>query len=516
MDSNKALAPLVVVIAMLFGVYATMSILLSGGNTVGEFARYVLVGGFFICLLQPRLGFFLWLFACGYNDLLKRFLVIGGRISWGDLPYVLGIAPMMFGGVLLSLLLGGILGSRPLKDTEWKMFMGGATLMAFSAVSTYFSDGRSLGSVLQALANDGLYSMLLFVIPVLFKTADDLLHVVRCLIWIFVPVALYGIAQKINGFQDFEIAYLRTGMSIEIKQLFTNRIRAFSTLNSPTSLATVSAALCGLSLLMTSRAGSGRQERLMNPLLGLLLAGIFFGSWLASTGRAPIIVVPFAIIGTWAFQQRRRTVTLYATVAIAFVLLVLTSHSILDNLEEMNQSIGEHASKTGMGGDMLAVGSYSDRLIGFSTVLANPKAWSLFGLGAASSQFYCHDPLSPLLLKFGVVGFLLFIGGGVFVLKSVHARLHVMHQPHLRWLASLFQSLSMGFILTALLSGSILTVFPINVFFWFFWGAVALLTAEDAAMAEAEPVETEVIAQPTPPTPRRRRPMLIKSIPPAI
>ena len=84
---------------------------------------------------------------------------------------------------------------------------------------------------------------MLFVMPVLFPRYEDALRVLRFTLWVFLPVALYGIAQQIDGFQPFEIAYLRTGLSIEIKQLLTNHVRAFSTLNSPTALGAVSAVL---------------------------------------------------------------------------------------------------------------------------------------------------------------------------------------------------------------------------------------------------------------------------------
>ena len=70
------------------------------------------------------------------------------------------------------------------------------------------------------------------------------------------PVAIYGIVQQVEGFQLFEIAYLRTGLSIEIKQLLTNRVRAFSTLNSPTALGAISALMMVVAMVMPAEGPS--------------------------------------------------------------------------------------------------------------------------------------------------------------------------------------------------------------------------------------------------------------------
>ena len=479
MTENRALAPIAIIAAVLYGLYATMSVLLSDRNTIGEFCRYLLVGGFLLSLLQPRLGFHLWLFACGYSDLLKRFLIVGGRMSWDDLPYVLGIAPMMFGGVLVSILLSGIAGARPIKTAHWKLFFLGGFFMVASGVLALIDSPGSKGAVLQSLANNGLYSMLIFVVPVLFADADDFLRTCRFIVWIFVPVALYGVAQQLYGFQDFEIAYLRTGMSIEVKQLFTNRVRAFSTLNSPTALATVCTVLAALSVLLTLSPRQTAERRRLKTWQAVVFTVIFFAGWLASTGRAAIIVIPFAIYGTWAFQKRGRTVSAYVALLTCFVALVLSSRFILDRLDGVNQAIANKMDGSGYGSDMMVVGTYSDRLMGFSDVLANPSAWSWFGKGKEADSFYFHDPLSPVLLRVGGVGLFCIVGMTGALLIWSHRKLQSFIDEELGWLACMFVALANSIILVSLLSGWVLSVFPVNVFFWISWGGAILLVLKD-------------------------------------
>lgn len=509
MNENRAFGPIAGIVAVIFGLYATMSVLLSDGNTVGELCRYLLAGGFLLGLLQPRLGFFVWLFACGYTDLLKRFLVIGGRMSWADLPYVLGIAPMMFGGVLVSLILAGVTGARPLKLVHWQLLLLGGLFMAASAVMTYADGGGSLTGVMQAVANNGLYAMLVFVVPVLFSDMDDLLRVWRYLIWVFLPVAIYGVAQQVYGFQDFEIAYLRTGMSIEIKQLFMNRVRAFSTLNSPTAFATVCTMMASLCLLLPRRNLGDKPAGRMLGKLGLVLSLTYLAGWMASTGRAAIIIVPFTIYGTWAFQRKGRTVATYAILLVSFVLLVLSSRFVLDRLDAVNQSIAAKMGGSDYGMEMTTVGTYSDRLVGFADVLANPSAWSWFGKGREKDNFLFHDPLSPLLLKTGWVGLAFTLALVAALLIWAHRRLQSVVRPDLKWLACMFAAMGVAVGITSLLSGWILSVFPVNVFFWTAWGGAILLVMQDGVVVPEpeEPAETPAPISAA----RARRQLVIKS-----
>jgi len=487
---------------MFLGVFAMLSVMTTHGNTIGEFALYVLLAGFLFCCVQPRTGFFVWLVACGYNDLFKRLMVIGGRMSWNDLPYVLGITPMMFAGIVIACLMGGLTGSRPLRKMHWLMFALGVFMMVMNSALTYFATAHSVSSTMQALANDGLYYLLLFVVPVLFQDADDIVQVCRFAIWVFLPVAMYGIVQQVYGFQEFEVAYLKTGMSIEVKQLFTNRIRAFSTLNSPTALSAVCGVLAGMCLLFTFTPGDKNHKRLLNPFLGILLMLAYIGGVLSSASRSELIIIPVVPVVLWALLKPTRTAALYFAALMGFVFLVFTSAFILDNLDVISNSVSGGLDAASFQAGMVDVNTYSDRLFGFAHVLLNPKAWTWFGYGIKEGlgnedRFHCHDPISATLIHYGALG--LVVGTVIcgLTLRWFHRLVFRMDDAYLRWLGSAMQALALGLALVSVVSGSILACFPINVFFCFFWGALLLLSQENEAVrpepeatpeAEQEPV----------------------------
>ena len=189
---------------------------------------------------------------------------------------------------------------------------------------------------------------------------------------------------------------------------------------------------------------------------------------------------------------------------------------MLDRLDGVNQSIAQHVESSSYGGSMLTVGTYSDRLSGFAEVLLNTKAWSLFGRGASRDDFRYHDPLSALLLRTGVVGFVVVLSLVGLVLNRAHRKLYEMHDPELRWLAAMFQALAMGILFTSLLSGWILSVFPINVFFWFCWGGVVLVISLDSKTLPDQATQDIGLPASISASPRKRMPPLVKSIPTAL
>lgn len=481
---------LLIVMLMLGGLYAVASVVLTDGNTIGQMCQYLMAGGFVLSLMAPRLGFFSWLVFCGYNDLLKRLLVAGGRITHEDLKFVLGITPAMFAGVVASLVFGGLMGSRRISGREWLLLVIGIGLMGLAGVLAAMNEGAGVNGVLQGIANNGLYSLLLFVVPVLLRGKNDLIQVWRVLVIAYLPVSIYGVIQQVNGFAEFEIEYLLSGLSLEIKQLYSDEVRAFSTLNSPTALSVVSAVLAVSSLLLgfLYRGHSGRAP------MGRVFASLCFlahlAGLIASTGRSSILIVPAALIGTWCFTSHVRTKVFYSTVLGAFALLVVSSGWLIDHLDDLN----EKALTLGAGGAflsrMLMVGTYWDRLSGFSNVLMNPKAWSLFGYGRAedgTGMYYYHDPISEILMRYGAIVLIVVMITIALMLRWFHKQAWQVESRNRRQLASAMIALAFSILLVSALSGSVMTVFPVNIFFWLTCAAVLGFTKQSESSSQPAP-----------------------------
>jgi hypothetical protein len=480
MENNRASTVLIFIGGLLLSILALMSVVMTQNNSIGQLARFLLVGGFVICVFRPKTGFFIWLLACGYTDFLKRLMVIAGRISWSDLPYVLGITPVMFAGIVIGCVIAKIGGSVQKEKANWPMLFLGLGLMFFNAALTYFSKGQSVSATLQALANEGIYILLIFVVPVLFRNSHEIIGVWRFLVWVFLPVAIYGIAQKIFGFQDFEIDYLKTGMSIEIKQLFSDRVRAFSTLNSSTALASVCGTLASISLVFTLIPKSGENRRRFNPFVGMILASIYTGGLIASTGRSDMALVLLVPLGVWCFQKPGRTKAIYTMVALGFAILLASSAFLLQNIGTITDYLLGTKDVNSFQQEMLNVNTYSDRLFGFANVLLNPKAWTWLGFGVGESvgnadRFHCHDPISLVLVRFGALGLITYLLTIYYALRWCHRQVfHIRNASH-RWLAAVMEAVALGIALVSVLSGSRVVIFPINVLFWLSWGSLLLI-----------------------------------------
>lgn len=479
---------------MFCGLYAVVSVVLTEGNSIGQMCQFLMVAGFLMSLIAPRLGFFVWIVFCGYNDLLKRLLVMGGRVSHNDLMWVLGITPAMFAGIVVSLAIGGLLGSRRIQGREWLLLLIGIILMLGAGVLAASHEGGGMGAVLQGIANNGLYTLLLFVVPVLLKNKGDVAAVWRCLVITFLPVSIYGVVQQINGFTDFEVEYLRTGLSIEIKQLFAGEVRAFSTLNSPTSLSIVCAALAVLSLILGfSPRDPGNPVRLSRAL-ALVCFAIHFAGLIASTSRSAFLMLPVGLIGAWCFAKPGWTRIFYIAVIAGFLVLIASSGWLINNLQQVNDMALSLGGPGVFISRMLVVGTYWDRLSGFSTVLTNPKAWSLFGYGKledGTGMYYYHDPISAILMQYGAVILILVLAALTLMLRWFHRQAWRLESNEDRHFAAAMIAVGFSILLVSALSGSVMAVFPVNIFFWLACaGVLGLAKKTDPSPGpQSEPVQ---------------------------
>lgn len=504
MNENRAGVLFPVLVLGGVGLFALASILLTEGNTIGEFCRYLLAGGFLLSVVSPRIGFYVWLTLCGYNDLLKRLMIMGGRVTHGDLPFVLGITPAMFGGIVVALAVGGLMGTRRLVFRDLVAIMAGCILMVGTGALAYMKEKAGLNGVMQAMANNGLYALLLFVLPLLFSSVESLMKLWRLMVFIFLPVAVYGVIQQVHGFAEFEIEYLKTGLSIEIKQLVAGEVRAFSTLNSPSALSVVCACLAVVSVFLGTASRDKGERRVLHPLVAFLCFVIHSGGLIASTSRTPILIVPIALFGGWCFFSKGRTRAFYALTMGSFLAMVIASPWLVQRIEMVNSFIGSLASPGSFLARMISVGTYWDRLEGFATVLMNVDAYTLLGWGIdenGEGRFHFHDPLSEVLVRFGALALLLMIVVVVWLLRLSHRQAWNLHEVRDRQFAARMIAIAFSILGISMISGSILTVFPNNVLFWMSLASVASLARRQALFGRKEVRGNET----NPPPSSRRR-----------
>lgn len=512
-NQGNPMAIVAIIGGMIVALYVSASILLDEGNQLAGLFFYVLIASGALGLIAPRLSFMLFLAQSAYLDLFKRLMVMGGTVSFTDLFWVLGIAPVTIFGIAAGLMLRVIFGKQRADTADMRRLGIAIALNAALGLYVYFRLKGGIGGTLREVANGSTYALLLFIVPLLFPTPESVTKCARFIIYAFVPVAAYGIYQQIFGYQEFEIEYLRSGLSIEIKQLEADRVRAFGTLNSPTSLSVVASSLAAMALSL-SFIGDRKYRQSINPPMALILSSIFIGGWAASTVRVGILLVPVALIGMYVFRSPARTKTFYGTLAVLFMILVASSDYMYRNIELITGKLFDLVGDTGYLASMVNLNSYKDRLYGFSNVLANPAAYTLFGMGteedAKAMGFSAHDPVSNALLSLGVVPLFFVLAFSTWGLLRFHRTVFVMKHPTLQLLASAFLANAVGNIAVSLVNGNLLGTFPVNVFFWISIAFASTLRHADERVtaAELEPAQ----AQPSPASqPRARFPRMTPS-----
>lgn len=495
------MAIVAVIGGMLVALYVASSVLMSEGNQLASLFFYLMVGSGVMGIMAPRFTFTVFILQGAYLDLLKRMLVMDGRVDFTDLFWVLGIAPVTVVSIAAGLLLRVVFGSERADASDIKRLIIAVLLNAVLGAYVFFKLGGGIGGTLREVANGSTYTLLLFIVPLLFSTAESVAKCARFIILVYVPVCAYGIYQQLFGYQEFEIAYLKTGLSMEIKQLENDRVRAFGTLNSPTSLAVVATSLAAmaLSLMMT---GGKRFRQWLNVPVTIVLSVIFIGGWAASTVRVGILLLPVAMIGMHVFRSGKRTRLFYLVLGVAFLILVASSNYLYANLELWTRALVNVVGDSGYIFDMINLNSYKDRVYGFANVLANPSAYTFFGMGTEEEQkaqgYAAHDPISNALLSMGIVPLALLLVLSVWGLRKFHRVVYDMTDAPLQRLAAGFLANAVGNLVVTLVNGNLLTSFPVNVFFWICIAFAASLRRADEKLAEmsVDPLPSPVRAGP--------------------
>jgi len=490
MNESRGGQIIALLMSLCLAVYAVFAVMLTQGNSISEMCQILMVGGVLLCFISPKSALVVWIISSGYMDLIKRLTVLSGKVSQMDLYYILGIHPLMLCGLCASIFIGALLGRQRLTKGDMKRFIAALFVMILVALMAAREKGLHPSAILSDVANNGLYSMLLFVVPIMLPTLQSILKILRIIVIAYFPVAIYGIVQQAWGFQDFEVEYLLTGLSIEVKQLVANEVRAFSTLNSPTALSFVSAMCLTITWILGWQHVASITRCRLPKIIAFILIVVYFGALLSSTVRSAIVLVPVAVAGMLLFHHARRLRLFYASLVVGFVGIVLGAEWLLLKLPDAMNKMAELAGDSQFAGQILRVGTYTERLVGFSQVLGNPRAYSLFGFGSQRGglddpEFYNHDPLSTLLVRYGVLALLALLVGGALVVRYYHACVWRIKDPMAQRASALILSIPLGFLVASLMQGSVFGTFPLNLFSFLCFGMVESISVQ--AMKESVP-----------------------------
>ena len=428
---------------------------------------------FFVAAVSPRMGLFVLLLVAAYSDLLKRMLVFWGSLSFEQVSYVLAAGPLVVAGLFVAVITRWAFHRVEIRKRDVLLVLAIGGVMAVN----FFLSKRGHAETLEAMkdaANRGLYLM---AAPIALKILEEPAEIEKFVrmarLW-FIPVAAYGIFQSIFGLADFEIEYLKSGLTIMVKELWDVRPKPFSTLNSAGTFGTLTAAFAVMALyplVVKSRQRVLLGEKCLS--IGLFL--LYLAASVVSMVRASLVVWIVALIGLWCFGSRLRTRVFYWAAGASFAALLAASPYLLDHLAEWDPAANAQSE---FAGQALRLQTYSERLKGFVNLTRSTEMYSLFGLPEdkkMTETTYNHDPISSLLVDAGIVG--LGVAATVLVvgLRFLHKRLLGLPSGPNRDLAVLLIAIDTGWLASHLLFHGVLTSFPVNLFFWLFAGMAGFL-----------------------------------------
>ena len=472
-------------------VYAGLFAVGYGGNPVKSLM--LLVGGasMIIASLRPKIGLLLLVVASAYLDVIKRLLICFGMASMSDVTGVLAVAPMILMGAFIgACVLHPIFTKKMLTPGERRLVFGALIVIGCSAVIS-FKDATWVGDFLGLVANQASYALLVPVAYILYRreNIEEIRKFLRFTAYLYIPVAIYGVYQFWFGYNQIEIDYLRSGLTIISINLYDLHPRPFSTLNSPHSYSV----LMWFMAVSTIHLGFHRMLKNRTPrwLPFLYIGGVIF-----SFVRGAIILTAANLLMARWFKTRRGTALFYGIAVISFALLVAFSQQIVENLDYFQKSLPGEKDWQQVA---FRLGTLSDRFFGYQGVLLNPRMYTLFGLGRggytalevkAGEEGYNHDALSLILLRFGVIGLLGLLVLLVSVLYRIHSTVWRTSDPDRKALGSTLVSMFTLIVLSHV-GGISYNVFPINLFMWLFLGfalTVCNLQTDKAARTEHAPV----------------------------
>lgn len=461
------------------GLYMLFSVLAGAGNTIGSLAFYLSLSSVVLSIFNPRPMLHWMVILAAYSDLMKRAMIFDDRVSLQDVLWVRALCPMTLAGLVIGTILAGLTKEHAMLGRRQLVCLAAASGgFAVSAVSSIRSAG--LNDALQQLADGSSYIFMIFIVAAHFRTAEELVRFMKYCIIVFIPVPIYGMKQQFFGLSDFEIEYLRSGLTILSKHLLDVRPRPFSTLTDCSPYGTTCALLACFTLAIW-QFFLQRNERQWR-VLAILLWALFVAGCLTSMSRMsnanwllPVLLLPL-------LRSRGGTISVYAAIVGGFTAACIFAMQIKTVIERATLWALDLFGNSTLGEQFARFWTLGDRLDGMHQLATNPKMWVMFGYGPKltreminAGEVHSHDVVSTMLLELGWLPFLvLLVILAIFLLK-VHQSIFALRGRIEFNLCLWLVSTAIGLLFHNVFAGGVTSTFPVNLFFWFMVGGIVSL-----------------------------------------
>lgn len=486
MDSKLISRIILLITGLLAAIFVVYESLTSTSSSIGKLYLYIAIVLAVCSLVRPRVALYLCIPTSCYIDFFKRLMILSGIPTERELVY-LQIMPMVLViGCAASVFASMVYARSFPRDSVYALIS--SLILSVILVASGGSTGGFLRQAGQAL-NMGVYSLLLFCVPVLLKTTEERIKYLNYCFLCFIPVALYMIKHYYYGLFDFEYDYLMTGLSQEVR-IFTDdghARRYFSTMNSS---ATVSTMLSVISLMAFALNGLDGKSKSFITKVGKIAALLLFAFsaslTLARTGWVCGLV---ALIAYIFMGNRSRLFIGYAFFITLFIVLIFSAdyilkHKMLDTWQNFlaNQFLGNTSSANAE--RAIVLGTMYDRLSGWRYLATQPEAFPLLGeafggkvtIHAVDGYRLYHDLIVNYLAKLGWLIMIAISGLGIYLLIKLHSFQFSLNKKNSEFRLTRYSLASLlGILAGGMANGAQLFNYPQNFYFWL-WLSMALAT----------------------------------------
>lgn len=459
---------IVIVLAVLAGIYSSVTILMNPTGGIAGLSKLITIICILFSLINPRAGLFIVALQAIYNDQLKRLGVYYGAISMDTVQEIL-IGPLLTlcalnVGLFIHVIFGKI------KVTK----LGIALYLIAPLLAMYYMTGGGIGdqSFMKRAHNAGVAGLYITIVPLcyfLFKDLADWLKFLSFQAIAVLPSAVWAIWQYFNGFSDMEWAYARTGLSpVHTSQmLMFENPRVFGFFGSASALG------C-LSLYCTYAFWRGfniPRHRWVFVASGIIMVGALVASTQRAALLAPLIFLMAAAFAT----TKARTVLLYSSILTVFIIGIWKATWLIETgLDNINSVI---ASESHWGKEVLNVNTFSDRLRGWER-LGHASSWTLFGSTLTDSallgegEFSNHDMFNRIIMRVGALGLFAVLAAAGWLMWILHKVVWSLPKGIYKSAAALSLGTSTIVIFMSAAGGDNFTATPVNLAIWSLFAGV--------------------------------------------
>ncbi len=455
---------------LILAAYLTQSILENENGGISATVRTIGICLAILAFVRPKMGLYIVSVEAFTVDFIKKVAVYYGTVSTGTIIEVLVVTMLALLGTIVGIFIqSAALRRYKIVPLNWAILIG-AVLISLGVLLASVTDS-GLEKAAENSFNAGVYIALALPITILLTDREELNKLLRVQFWFAVIWAAWGIRQYYVGFTQLEWFYAETGLSsvaTEHMLKFANP-RPFGFGSGVPNYGVISPYfIYGL-----WHVAHYRRKRMIY-LLGAL--ALFWGL-VTSQQRTALVFPLFALVFYYCFHTWLRTVSIYVTAAVTFVLGVIYCDYLLDHLYDINDAIsffkGDWAENT------ITVGTFSARLGSWEN-LKSPATYSLFGNHLNVDN---HDVFTRIIISYGVVGLVAVIAASIWLLVIMHRMLLRIEDPEDRKFATFLLAVTIPYVGLGFAGGGNFTTNPINLQMWTFFGAAVSLVIHSKLIA---------------------------------